>query len=145
MVIKLIIIKMENKNKIVQFFSSILFIYIYNMENIKPYLGKIEDTACFLNNGKFGWYLNYGGKLYSVPKPFQSAKLDIKTAIKIIYWKEAHPTPSQIPNIAELDAFEKAKKQKKKSKNLNLILILNRTLIKKYVKFQNCRKKESFK
>jgi hypothetical protein len=45
------------------------------MENIKPYLGKIEDSPVFLNNGKFGWYLNYNDKLYSVPEAFQSKKL----------------------------------------------------------------------
>ena len=53
------------------------------MENIKPYLGKIEDTACFLNNGKYGWYLNYNDKLYSVPESFQSKKFDLKTAQKL--------------------------------------------------------------
>ena len=85
------------------------------MENIKPYLGKIEDSPVFLNNGKFGWYLNYNDKLYSVPEAFQSKKFDLKTAQKIIDWKDAHPTPSKIPNIAELDSYEKAKKAKKQS------------------------------
>ena len=76
------------------------------MENIKPYLGKIEDTACFLNNGKYGWYLNYNDKLYSVPESFQSKKFDIQTAKKIIDWKNAHPSPTKPPTIAQLDAFE---------------------------------------
>jgi topoisomerase IA-like protein len=86
------------------------------MENIKPYLGKIEDSPVFLNNGKYGWYLNYNDTLYSIPKCFQSKDFDLKTAQKIITWKNAHPTPSsKIPNIAQLDAFEKAKKAKKQS------------------------------
>jgi hypothetical protein len=85
------------------------------MENIKPYLGKIEDSTVFLNNGKYGWYLNYNDTLYSIPKCFQSKDFDLKTAQKIITWKDAHPTPSKIPNIAQLDAFEKAKKAKKES------------------------------
>ena len=85
------------------------------MENIKPYLGKIEDTACFLNNGKFGWYLNYGGKFYSVPQAFQSKTFDLKAAQKIISWKDAHPTPTKPPTIAQLDSYEKAKKAKKQS------------------------------
>ena len=84
------------------------------MENIKPYLGKIEDTACFLNNGKYGWYLNYNDKLYSVPESFQSKKFDLKTAQKIITWKDAHPSPTKPPTIGELDAFEKAKAKSKK-------------------------------
>ena len=32
------------------------------MENIKPYLGNIEETPVFLNNGKYGWYLNYNDR-----------------------------------------------------------------------------------
>ena len=45
------------------------------MENIKPYVRKIEDSPVFLNSGKYGWYLNYNDKLYSVPESFQSKKL----------------------------------------------------------------------
>jgi len=86
------------------------------METIKPYLGKIEEAPVFLNNGKFGWYLNYGGKLYSVPEAFQSKKFDLKTAQKIIDWKDAHPTPTKPPTIAQLDSYEKAKKAKKEIK-----------------------------
>ena len=82
------------------------------MENIKPYLGKIEETPVFLNNGKYGWYLNYNDKLYSVPESFQSKKFDIKSAKKIIDWKDAHPSPTKPPTIGELDAFEKAKSKK---------------------------------
>jgi topoisomerase IA-like protein len=84
------------------------------MENIKPYLGKIEESPVFLNSGKYGWYLNYNDTLYSVPESFQSKKFDIKTAKKIIDWKDAHPTPSKPPTIGELDAFEKAKAKSKK-------------------------------
>ena len=84
------------------------------MENIKPYLGKIEENPVFLNNGKYGWYLNYNDKLYSVPESFQSKKFDIKSAKKIIDWKDAHPSPTKPPTIGELDAFEKAKAKSKK-------------------------------
>ena len=84
------------------------------MENIKPYLGKIEETPVFLNNGKYGWYLNYNDKLYSVSESFQSKKFDIKSAKKIIDWKDAHPSPTKPPTIGELDAFEKAKAKSKK-------------------------------
>ena len=84
------------------------------MENIKPYLGKVEDNPVFLNNGKFGWYLNYNDKFYSVPEPFQSAKFELKTAKTIIDWKEAHPKPSKIPTIEELNKYEKAKAKSQK-------------------------------
>jgi len=84
------------------------------MENIKPYLGKIEENPVFLNNGKYGWYLNYNDKLYSVPESFQSKKFNLASAIKIINWKDAHPSPTKPPTIGELDAFEKAKAKSKK-------------------------------
>ena len=84
------------------------------MENINPYVGKIEENPVFLNNGKYGWYLNYNDKLYSVPESFQSKKFDIKSAKKIIDWKDAHPSPTKPPTIGELDAFEKAKAKSKK-------------------------------
>jgi len=45
------------------------------METVKAFLGRIEDTPVFLNNGKYGWYLNYNDTLYSVPESFQSKKL----------------------------------------------------------------------
>ena len=58
--------------------------------------------------------MNYQGKLYSVPESFQSKKFDIKSAKKIIDWKDAHPSPTKPPTIGELDAFEKAKAKSKK-------------------------------
>ena len=58
------------------------------MENIKlGYLGKHNDTAIFLNLGKFGVYLNYDEKLYSVPTCFQTDKFNLDVAIKIIDYK----------------------------------------------------------
>ena len=58
------------------------------MENIKlGFLGKHEDTAIFLNQGKYGFYLNYDEKLYSVPACFQDKKFNLESAIKIIDYK----------------------------------------------------------
>ena len=54
----------------------------------RPYLGRHNDTPVYLNNGRFGPYLNYNGKLYSVNKCFQNEKFNLKTAIKIINWHE---------------------------------------------------------
>jgi topoisomerase IA-like protein len=60
------------------------------MENLfeKPFLGKYNDVPVYLNNGRFGPYLNYNGKLYSVSKCFQNDKFNLKTAIKIITYNE---------------------------------------------------------
>ena len=54
----------------------------------KPYLGRHNDVPIYLNNGRFGPYLNYNGKLYSVNKCFQNENFNLKTAIKIINWHE---------------------------------------------------------
>jgi topoisomerase IA-like protein len=58
------------------------------MENIKlGYLGKHNDTSIYLNMGKYGFYLNYDEKLYSVPACFQDKKFNLETAVKIIDYK----------------------------------------------------------
>ena len=58
------------------------------MENIKlGYLGKHNETSVYLNMGKYGFYLNYDEKLYSVPACFQDKKFNLESAIKIIDYK----------------------------------------------------------
>ena len=58
------------------------------MENIiLGYLGKHNDTSVFHNMGKFGYYLNFDDKLYSVPACFQDKKFNLESAIKIIEYK----------------------------------------------------------
>ena len=58
------------------------------MENIiLGYLGKHNASPIFLNMGKYGYYLNYDDKLYSVPVCFQNNKFNLESAIKIIEYK----------------------------------------------------------
>ena len=57
------------------------------MEIIQPYIGKHDGASVFLNNGKYGPYLNYKEKLYSVPHCFQTPKFGLKQAISIIDFK----------------------------------------------------------
>ena len=57
------------------------------MEIITPYIGKYEGSSIFLNTGKYGPYLNYKDKLYSVPKCFQTPKFGLKESISIIDFK----------------------------------------------------------
>ena len=57
------------------------------MENKLGFLGKHNDTAVFLNMGKYGFYLNFDDKLYSVPACFQTDKFNLEAAIKIIDYK----------------------------------------------------------
>ena len=57
------------------------------MEVINPYLRKYSGSSVFLNNGKYGFYLNHDNKLYSVPKCFQKPKFKLDDAIKMIDYK----------------------------------------------------------
>ena len=58
------------------------------METLKPYIGSYMDSSVFLNNGKYGWYLNHDKKLYGVPQCFQKPNFGLQDAIKIIEYKK---------------------------------------------------------
>ena len=57
------------------------------MEIIQPYIGKYDGSSIFLNHGKYGPYLNYKDKLYSVPLVFRKPNFGLKQAISIIDFK----------------------------------------------------------
>ena len=57
------------------------------MENKLGFLGKHNETSLYLNMGKYGYYLNFDEKLYSVPACFQTDKFNLESAIKIIEYK----------------------------------------------------------
>ncbi len=57
------------------------------MEIIQPYIGKYDGSSVFFNHGKYGPFLNYKDKLYSVPKCFQTPKFGLKQAVSIIDFK----------------------------------------------------------
>ena len=57
------------------------------MEINLGFLGKDDDTPVFLNQGKYGFYLSFDEKLYSVPACFQTDKFNLESAIKIIDYK----------------------------------------------------------
>jgi topoisomerase IA-like protein len=57
------------------------------MEIIQPFIGKYDGSSIFLNHGKYGPYLNYKDKLYSVPLTFRTPKFGLKQAISIIDFK----------------------------------------------------------
>ena len=96
------------------------------METLKPYIGSYMDTAVFLNNGKYGWYLNHDKKLYSVPQCFQKPTFKLDDAIKIIKFKQQKQDKQEEEDIikkldrepegvsADLDDIIKKVKSKKK-------------------------------
>ena len=96
------------------------------MENIiLGYLGKHNASPIFLNMGKYGYYLNYDDKLYSVPVCFQNNKFNLESAIKIIEYKSkivSNSTKECIEKIElattcdEVDDIVKSIKNKKSIK-----------------------------
>ena len=105
------------------------------MENKLGFLGKHNETSVFLNMGKFGYYLNFDDKLYSVPACFQDKKFNLESAIKIIEYKsklikeekklEIDSTETNIDKIMgattyeEVDDIVKSIKNKKYLKKSN--------------------------
>ena len=62
------------------------------METENIVLGKIDKKKCYLNNGKYGHYLNHDGKNYKVPEWLAPEKLDIETAERLIEYKKKMST-----------------------------------------------------
>ena len=54
------------------------------METWKQYISPQMDSSIYLNNGKYGQYLNHNKRLCSVPQCFQKPIFNLKGAIKII-------------------------------------------------------------
>jgi hypothetical protein len=53
-------------------------------------LGMYKDLPIYLNFGKYGYYLRYDGKNYSLPA-WASPALSLMQAVKIIEYKMKHP------------------------------------------------------
>ena len=60
------------------------------------------DSSIYLNNGKYGQYLNHNKRLCSVPQCFQKPIFNLKGAIKIIKYKASRRTAVHIfPKLKE--------------------------------------------
>ena len=91
------------------------------MENKLGFLGKHNDAPVYLNMGKYGYYLNFDDKLYSVPVKFQTDKFNLESAIKIIDYKsklasEQKKLESESTNDEEIVDIVKTIKNKKSLK-----------------------------
>ena len=58
------------------------------MESDNIVIGKINKKKVYLNNGKYGHYLNHDGKNYKVPEWFPVDKFDIDIAERLIEYKK---------------------------------------------------------
>ena len=87
------------------------------MENIiLGYLGKYNESAIFLNIGKYGYYINHDDHLYSIPLCFQTDKFNLQSAIKIIEYKsKLIKEEKKLENDSTEDNVDIVKSIKKKS------------------------------
>ena len=89
------------------------------MEILNPYIGKYEQSSIFLNNGKYGYYLNYKDKLYSVPECFQKPKFGLTEAIKIIDYKNKLNENKLNEDVVNDEGINEVIKNIKNKKSLN--------------------------
>ncbi len=58
------------------------------MEYESKNLGKINNKKCYLNNGKYGFYLTHDSKNYKVPDWFPHEKMDLEIASRLLEYKK---------------------------------------------------------
>ena len=58
------------------------------MENNNIFLGKIEKSGCYVNNGKYGYFLTYQKKNYKLPEFLLPEEVTIAMAQHIIAYKQ---------------------------------------------------------
>jgi topoisomerase IA-like protein len=57
-------------------------------KNNNIFLGKIEKSGCFVNNGKYGYFLTCGKKNYKIPEWLNPDEVSIEMAKRLIAYKE---------------------------------------------------------
>ena len=60
-------------------------------------LGMYKDQQVYLMYGKYGYYIRYDSKNYSLPSWSLGKDTGILEAIKTIEWKKNHPPVIKIP------------------------------------------------
>ena len=96
---------------------------MYIMESENKVLGKINKKKCYLNTGKYGFYITFDGKNYKVPEWFPIDKMDVETAEHLIeykikmseQWLESKPIKKK--GESENDSDEESKADPKKKSN----------------------------
>ena len=57
-----------------------------NNNNI--FLGKIEKSGCYVNNGKYGYFLTCGKKNYKIPEWLNHDEVSLDMAKRLIAYKQ---------------------------------------------------------
>jgi topoisomerase IA-like protein len=57
-----------------------------NNNNI--FLGKIEKSTCYINNGKYGYFLTCGKRNYKIPEWLEPDEITLDIAKRLIAYKQ---------------------------------------------------------
>ena len=57
------------------------------MENNNIFIGKIEKSGCYVNNGKYGYFLTCNKKNYKLPEFLLPEEVTLDMAKRIIAYK----------------------------------------------------------
>jgi topoisomerase IA-like protein len=91
-------------------------------KNNNIFLGKIEKSGCYVNNGKYGYFLTCGKKNYKIPEWLNPDEVTLDMAKRLIAYKQ---------KISE----EWLEKKNKESKNESDNETSEEPVVKKLTKF----------
>ena len=57
-------------------------------KNNNIFLGKIEKSGCYVNNGKYGYFLTCGKKNYKIPEWLNPDEVSLDMAKRLIAYKQ---------------------------------------------------------
>ena len=57
-------------------------------KNNNIFLGKIEKSGCYVNNGKYGYFLTCGKKNYKIPEWLEPEEITLDMAKRLIAYKK---------------------------------------------------------
>jgi topoisomerase IA-like protein len=57
------------------------------MEKKNIFLGKIQKNGCYVNDGKYGYFLTCDKKNYKIPEWFPHEAMTLDIAVKLIEYK----------------------------------------------------------
>jgi topoisomerase IA-like protein len=57
-------------------------------KNNNIFLGKIEKSGCYVNNGKYGFFLTVGKKNYKIPEWLNPDEVTLDMAKRLIAYKQ---------------------------------------------------------
>ena len=70
-------------------------------KNNNIFLGKIEKSGCYVNNGKYGYFLTCGKKNYKIPEWLEPEEVTLSMA------QRSHVSESMIPRPGSYAVLER--------------------------------------